>query len=223
MITKRLFLLLFLLFMAFIANAQDFKVIKDTTDYVLKEVDSGYFYTYGIKEKYVFDEDYEGINFENGILKLSIENGKFVEIINKDSINKNRKPYPYNKSNIYVVKSKRLKKYWVTDFYQTFKGHYLINMENGTIDTLDDAPTYSPSFLYYGYCYYQYSDPNYRYVLFKNVNTGVVNKIYWKEEDEEPFRFRWLDDKSFMFDSNFSNLPKHNFIRHKYYLVEIKH
>src|ERR1035438_5599323 len=86
-------LFLFLLQSVSITNAQDFKVIKDTKDYILKEVDSVYYYTHGIEPKNDFVIDTTKIHKVNGVLKLPLDNGQIFKL--KDIINKKNSNFSF--------------------------------------------------------------------------------------------------------------------------------
>ena len=90
----RYILFLSLLQSASIANAQDFKVIKDTTDYILKEVDSIYYYTHGIEPKNDFVIDTTKIHKVKGVIRLPIDNGK--EVVFRDEEESDTIPFRYN-------------------------------------------------------------------------------------------------------------------------------
>jgi hypothetical protein len=70
------FLFLSLNLLVLNGNAQDFKVIEETRDYILKECDSGYYYTYGLPMKDDFVIDTTVIHKKKKQCKLPLNNGK---------------------------------------------------------------------------------------------------------------------------------------------------
>jgi len=208
--------------MAIIANGQNFtkvsnfsKVIKDTNDYILKEVDSVYYYTYGNEPKNDFALDTIKIHKENGVLKLPLINGKLITFI--DSL----KPiddlhmcwYDYNGEN------GKLNYYLVSGHFYEWDFTYLINKRNGKIDTLETTPIFSPSDLFYGYAYSNELTWN-NNVTFKNLKTNKTNKIIL--ENELPQEFKWIDDYHFLFYTILYDKKTESFSVLKYYLVGIK-
>src|ERR1017187_9829843 len=81
-----------LIIAASLANAQQLKVLKDTVDYKLMEVDSGYYYSHGIEMKNDLFLDTNIYKKKNGILRLPLLNGKFKELRDTSS-NTNDKVY----------------------------------------------------------------------------------------------------------------------------------
>ena len=110
MILKRHLLLLLFLLLAFIVNGQNFKVIKENDDYILKEVDSVYYFTHGIEWKDNFVLDSLVVHKMNNLFKMPLDNGKVVEL--KDKFSKeqgNIEFYHYNSDNknsgFYLIKN----------------------------------------------------------------------------------------------------------------------
>jgi len=202
--------------MAIIADGQGIKVIKDTTDYVLKEVDSGYYYSHGVEAKNDFVIDTNKIHKVNGVLKLPLDNGKFVMFI--DTIT--NPPWEGNHYYFYQGFNNILKNYQVGESAYEYGCWYLINIENGKIDTLFSPPIYSPSNLYYGY---SFSNMIYEFrnVTFKNNNTNRKYKIEY--EGVMTNGFKWIDDYSFLFYTYILPMNKFDKNSNKYYILEIKH
>src|SRR5271170_5877215 len=86
---RHLLLFLNLWLLAFIGNAQDFKVVKEKKHYVLKEINKAYFDTNGIETKNEFVIDTSVVFKENGILKLVMENGRFIKLRDRIGLNSN--------------------------------------------------------------------------------------------------------------------------------------
>src|ERR1039458_6209663 len=130
----RYFLFLTLNFLALMVNAQDFKVIEETKDYILKECDSVYYYSHGLPPKDDFVIDTTKIHKVNGVLKLPMDNGK--EMVFKDGVAdrwENGK-YAGPKDLLDEYYSKNLKMYAIIQ-YESCVPIYLINQQNNEIDT----------------------------------------------------------------------------------------
>ena len=215
MILKRHLLLLLFLLLAYIVNGQDFKVIKETDDYILKEVDSGYYYNHEIKAKNNFVFDTTNIHKVDGVLRLPLDNGK--EVVFKDTMDmthldiRNYKLIENNnKLNSYMIEG---------DFYER-GAYYLINKKTGLIDTLYGKPIYSPSNKFYGYTFAYKIETFISEVRFKNIISNKKNIITF--DYELPYKLKWIDDNTFIFYTNYWNTPAYKILYNKYYLVEIK-
>ena len=215
MILKRHLLLLLFLLLTFKVIAQDFKVIKETERHIIKEVDSSYYYSHGIKPKNDFALDTTKIHKVNGILRLPLDNGK--EVVFKDT-------FPNNKVDLLIFNcigfDRSFKNYYVGIDSYYGKGTYLVNKINGTIDTIDAAPIYSPSRLFYAYSLFDWSDKG-CYLVIKNI---ISNK---KTEDKYFVmsifhNIKWINDKSFVFYSDGIEMVNNDWKLAKYYLVQIK-
>ncbi len=203
---------------ASLANAQQLKVIKDTVDYKLMEVDSGYFYSHGIEKKNDFILDTSIIKKKNGILRLPLLNGKFKEFKDSlmlDTFNWDKKEYVYSGEN------KRLKCYLVIGNYWESSGYFLIDKNNGEKDFLNNMPNYSPSYIYYGYCFfYHMDDPMKGVVIVENLKTKKIIRLFLDKQD--PTHFKWIDDYKFLFKTDVIGGEEYKETKDKYFLVEIK-
>ena len=201
-------LLLTLFSVAFGVHAQDFKVIKETKDYILKECDSAYYYTHGLPPKDDFVIDTTKIHKVNGVLKLPLDNGKEVVFRDENTI------YSYHgenkKQGYYLLDAMGLKH---INFY------YLIDKKNGMIDSLEcNMPIFSPTIFYaYNIDCYKKIGAN---LFFKNIKSN--KKICLNLAGGAPFGIKWIDDFSFeLYTWNNTNYI-YNYPKDKYYLVQIK-
>jgi hypothetical protein len=178
--------------MAIIGDGQGIKVIKDTTDYILKEVDSVYYYTHGVGEKDGFVLDTMKIHKEKGVLRLPLDNGKMITFI--DSL----KPIDETNISSYVYKgeNRKLNYYLVTGNFYELQTTYLINKRNGKTDTLENTPIFSPSDLFYGYSYSDNLDMK-QNITYKNIKENKTVKI--NMGDDIAGEFKWLNDYQFMY------------------------
>ncbi len=209
------FLNVCLFFLAINANAQDFKVIEETKDYILKEVDSAYYYSHGLPPKDDFIIDTTKIKKVNGVLKLPLDNGKEVVFTN----NLDNPDIDYQQY-MYLGYDKDIKYFLVIQKLVNIR-HLLVNQKNGIIDTsLFDSFIFSPSKLFYAYFSAEYITSYFELVFFKNINTGNVIKI--KLNNEAYDQILWKDDFSFMFYSKFYDRIIKEWIIKKYYLLQIK-
>jgi hypothetical protein len=211
----RYFLILTLNLLVLIGNAQDFKVIKDKKHYILKEVNRTYFDTNGIEPKNEFVIDTSVVFKENGILKLVMENGRFIELRDKIGLNSDC-------SRIFSYRGydKRGKNYLVEG--NTFGRHhyYLVNKNSETIEPFFDKPRYSSSDLFYVYCpeiEFKSKDGRLIFVNLKTDKQQLVNFTGYVQ-----YGFKWLDDKSFMFQTKNDVLGTSYNNNSQYYLVQIK-
>ena len=221
--TRFTHLLLPLFFLAINANAQDFKVIEETKDYILKEVDSAYYYTHGIEPKDDYEINSFNDNKKGNALKLPIENGKFIEL--RDSFNYQTYKgwdyylWPQNGMSKYYLVRKGFGKSERTDLF-------LINKENGNIDTIDRMPVFSPNILFYCHCHYSIDVPYNHYLTVKNIkeNKNYVVRIFNSEYNttELPCKIKWVDNSSFIFNAYILNQRKDKRGVNKYYLFQIK-
>jgi hypothetical protein len=214
--TLRYLLLFSLIFMVSIADAQEFKIIKDTTDYVLKEVDSGYYYSHGVEAKNDFVIDTNKIHKVNGVLKLPLNNGKFVEF--RDTlVSKDAYPIFEYLCDMYSIK---------LDYYLVIRrfGHqhdpFLVNKSNGIIDSLFGIPIISPNDLYFAYANFNYL-PNQIYVGYKDRKRNKFYSINWN--GNRPRNIKWINDFSFLFEDLKAVDIREQELIIKYYRVDIKH
>lgn len=189
-------------------SAQNFKVIEETKDYILKECDSAYYYSHGLPPKDDFVIDTTKIHKVNGILKLPLDNGKEVVFRDTSSI------YSYHGEN-------KKKGYYLLDGMQ--RNHkifyYLIDNKNGIIDSLEcNMPLFSPTIFYaYNINCYKTTREN---LFFKNTKSNM--KISLRLDGVNPYGLKWIDDFSFEFYTwNNANYIM-NYPIDKYYLVQIK-
>ena len=206
--------LLTLLQSAFITNAQDFKIIKDTDGYILKEVDSVYYYTHGIEPKNDFIIDTNKIHKVNGVLKLPLDNGTWLRYRDTLDFSEGRERYEYEGFN------KKINCYLVNNEGWEWWYEYLISKATGQIDTIGYHPIYSPSYKFCGYFLNMYNLGSFGNVAFKNINSKKEIKINF--EKELPNGIKWIDDNSFLFYSDLWNNDSNKVLYKKYYLVQIK-
>ncbi len=198
-----------LLFAAINLPAQEFKIIKDTTDYILKEVNMDFYNRY-LKEDIInFNRDTPAIKKVKGVLLLPLDNGKQITLV--DSPGAYNEAYKYFDYNAYY---KKANVYFIMMHSNHGAGMYYVNKYDGKIDTLDNIPYYSPSISYYGYCDPARGNRTSGYVKFKNLKTGKATKIDMREELTSDFR--WVNDQAFVFYTDLNS-------KKRYYLVEIKH
>ncbi len=201
--------------MAFNGNAQNFKVIEETKDYILKECDSGYYYSHGLPPKDDFVIDTTKIHKVNGVLKLPLDNGK--EVVFRDEGNE---PNYMIRKNSYGGKNRKWNYFLVnSNFYDEGGFSLLINSKNGATDTVFDKPVFSPNAIHYGYDYSSYMGGDI-YVCYKNLNQNKAYKILM--EDLAPMNIKWLNDYSFIFIGNLPDFMVTKYKHKKYYLVQIK-
>ncbi len=208
-------LLLSLLFVAINLPAQDFKVIEETKDYILKVADSGYYYAHGLPPKDDFVLDTTKIHKVNGVLKLPLDNGK--EVVFRDTYDTNDYAdfgYTYKGFN------KKANCYLVLGLHKIdFIKYLLVYKTNGNIDTCRMNPVYSPKVKNYGYFIIE-EYPEGGNIIFKNLKTQKTVKI--KINKEFPVDFRWIDNKKFVFYTCHWNDPHKHIKLREYYLVQIK-
>ena len=195
--------------------AQQFKVIKDTTDYVLKEVNSDYYSTHGFEASNDFVKD-STVNYKYlGIVKIPLDNGKFVA---------------FNDTFTYEVRQ------WISYFYEgysaalncylikqggTDRDHwFLVNKSSGTKEFISDKPNYSPQKIVDGYCVGYNEKASLGSIKFASFKTG--NSTLITVNNKSPYGLKWIDDKSFLFETDCMN-KKHFPVKEcGFYLVEIK-
>ncbi len=208
-------LLLSLLFVAINLPAQDFKVIEETKDYILKVADSGYYYAHGLPPKDDFVLDTTKIHKVNGVLKLPLDNGKEVVFRDTvDSLNYNYAEYKFKGI------SKKLAFYLITQ-HSTYLGTDLIvHVNTGKIDTMVSSQSkliYSPSFIYYCNYLLSWQNPPGGIIIIKNIKTpkkeiSISLPGYYFDE------IKWNDDKSFVCLGIYWDYKPPI----KYYLIQIK-
>ena len=189
----RYFLFFSLNLLAFISNAQDFKVIEETKDYILKECDSVYYYTHGLPPKDDFVIDTTKINKINGVLKLPLDNGKEVVFKNRITERWDSGKYKGLGDLLEEYYSKNLNMYAIFQ-YESCLPIYLINKQNGDIDTVScKIPIFSPTNLYYFYCACCCkASSNQKNIFFKKVISR--KKIGLDFYGSYPDYFNWVDD-----------------------------
>jgi hypothetical protein len=214
----RTLLFLYLIIAATLANAQQFKVLKDTNDYKLMEVDSGYYYSHGVECKKDFILDTTVIKKKNGVLRLPLLNGNFKEFKDTlvlDTFNFERAVYEYKGEN------KKFKLYLIIAGLTEFLSYGLIDEKNGDADWIDRMPCFSPNNSYYGYCFFNpYSVPMSGGVFFKEHKTKKQVRI--NTENKSADNFKWINDYSFLYSSIVSGSYDNGDLMYKYFLVEIK-
>ena len=178
---------------------------------MLKEVDSVYYYSHGIEPNNDFVIDTTKIHKVNGVLKLPLDNGKSLEFKDKITNDANLVFYRYEGENkkfgFYLLDRS------MADWY--FK--LFINRTNGKIDTINNVPTYSPSFIYY---VYQIEHLPGGALIIKSINTNKETRIEF--EYGITYGLKWIDDKSFIFYFIYWDRPDIGWTSNKYYLVQIK-
>jgi hypothetical protein len=212
--------------LAFIANAQDFKVIEETKDYILKECDSVYFWNNGLEPKFEFDNGSLNIEKREHIYKLPLDNGKLYILKDKGYSEKYweySKPgsRKHEKRYIYYGLNKSTNKYLVSEStYPFVHKWYLISKGNGKSEKLKDEPRYSPSHLFYAYGYNCINNNNSSEIYFKCIKSNKVCKIKIHREYQE--NLEWINDYSFMFSEFLFDKIKDIRYSGKYYIVQIK-
>jgi len=196
-------------------SRQEFKVIEETKDYILKECDSGYYYSHGMKEKNLFKVDSSLLFMENGLHKLKMGNGKFATLKGPESFKspedlKFDEYYGYNKKAGYYL-------------FRTSLGEpdifYLTDDKNEYIEFAIESPLISPGFkYYYKGLFARYNGMN----GIEVVNFKTKKKIQIKTTDEFLHQIKWINDDYFLFYTN--HFDQSNGWKHviTYYLVQIK-
>jgi hypothetical protein len=196
-------------------NAHNFKVIKDTSNYVLKEIDSAYYSKHGMKEKNLYTVDSSLITKDNGVLKLKLYNGKIATLHGPESFKspedlKFDEYFGYNKKAGYYL-------------FRTTLGEpdifYLMNDKGEYIEFPLEYPLISPGFKYY-----------YNGLFARNngingvevINFKTKKKINIKTTDEFLHQIKWINDKTFMFYTNHFDQSNGWHPVMTYYLVKIK-
>ena len=209
------FLFFTLNFLVLMVNAQDFKVIEETKDYILKECDSGYYYSHGLPMKDDFVKDTSLRKVDDGEWNLPLDNGKEIELIglSKKHRSKNKTFYLDGYDSLhrnYLLRVQLLEGLeWL-----------LINKVNGKIDTLFGIPIYSPSGLFYGSSIFLSNYLPVKFLIFVNSITNNGIGVYVK--DESPFDIKWLNDYSALFYTTWAYTSTNGLHPKKYYLVQIK-
>ena len=217
-----LFLNLWLL--AFIGNAQDFKIIEETKDYILKVADSVYYYTHGLppKDDFVIDttlnKDFLGMPY------FKLDNGKnfgiaiiYYNCLKQDTIG----------LKIFYYLNKKFGYYLYADNKNYKDSFLLINRHNGNYEYVKGVPHFSPEGKYYGYNFLnkQTSEMNLCIKKFnkkKSILLNIGNKV--TRLFNTGIYIKWIDDYSFLFKSKFEATVyfKDKKIQDKYYLIQIK-
>ena len=214
----RTLLFLYLIIAASLANAQQFKVIKESGYYKLMLVDSGYFFSHGIENKKDFILDTNKIKKKDGVLRLPLLNGK--EIVLKDTLGN---PWIVKvKEYFYKGENTKLGYYFIgVNLFETSE-EYLINKSNGRIDTLDNMPVYSPSYLFYTYGIVNHLT-TVSAIAIKNLQSNSYASIDF--DYHLPFELKlikWINDYSFLCWIMLTNENGSKDLGNKYFLIEIK-
>ncbi len=213
--TRFTHLLLPLLFLAFNANAQNFKVIEETKDYILKECDSAYYYTHGIEQKDEFEYDTTLIHLNEMVPYVLMDDGKKQAIFEYNCLQKNNPNF-----NVRYLVNKR-SGYYLYSYTDGNKTSYeLINKRNGKSERLEcNKPLFSPDNLFYAYnidCYKTGGNK----VFYKNTKSkGAVGFSFFSGA---PMGLKWINNYSFMFWAAPDNRENSYLNLKKYYLVKIK-
>ena len=201
-----------------LANAQQFKVLKDTVDYKLMEVDSGYYYSHGIEMKNDLFLDTNIYKKKNGILRLPLLNGKFKELRDTSS-NTNDKVY---RTYVLIGEFGQIGYYFVLLAEYEGERSFVIDKRNGEVYLLNNHPKYSPSELFYAYDLVRYIKSESDFVIksLKSNRTFNVDFV-------NPFPFgdvviKWINDYSFMCLVDVNDPTSYKVLGNKYFLVEIK-
>ena len=219
----------FLLFVAFIADGQEFKVIRDTTDYVLKEVDSGYYYTHGVDAKNDFVIDSNIIKKKNGKFSLPLDNGKLWDL---PSSFYNRK-YSLTISDFYLGENKKIDYYLIKQDAGKLNEYWLVNKKAAKFKSKDERcevfhsyPIFSPSNMLYGNVLDYSWNKEGCVEVWSLQNPDVIfstKKWIWiRVPNEYTNSFKWIDDTKFLFSTNLYNREKQKYTNGKYYLIQIK-
>jgi len=209
--------------MVSIADGQEFKVIKETNDYILKELDSGYYSTHGIRAKNGFVRDKKKTYKENGILRLPLNNGKFLEYRDSILVSTN---YPKGICGLEMV-DKQHGFYIVDKWYGNNDGYrVLINMDNGKTELINYTPSLSVDSNRYGYIFRTIKSKKW-FVKSINLKTNKSITIPLGKDlrcDMGYFNnLKWIDEKTFIYNTAYFDEKKKKDSPFKYYLVEIKH
>ena len=206
---------------ASLANAQQFKVIKDTVDYKLMEVDSGYFYSHGIEKNKDFVADTNKFKKKDGVLSIPLLTGKVIEF--KDTFlvvaSESYSFYSYEGENT------RLGYYFVTISLIEGSRTYLIDKLKGVLDTIETVPNYSPTYMYYVYSMNNMETDQIG-ITYKNLQTNKVVKFNFTDEPvRRDKQIKWINNNSFeywisLYDPSSPIEGKEG--KNKYFLVEIK-
>ena len=207
-----------LIIAASLANAQQFKVIKDTKEYKLMEVSSSYYNSHGIELKNDFVIDTSVIKKKNGVLRLPLLNGEFKEFNDTlafDTINKKRIVYTYKGEN------KRLKLFLLYAEQNPVAEYYLINEKNGEVDKSSGMPYFSSSNKFYANSYLRHgSEPISAGVYFENLEDKAT--IYINMDSHYAYNFKWIDDYTFLFRIAVPNSLNNGDEGKRYFLVKAK-
>jgi len=216
---KPLQFLLHLLLSAFLANAQNFKVIQETDDYILKEIDSAFYYSHGNKPHDDFIIDSSKIYITHNGFKLPLDNGKFVEF-KGEYINE----YYTDPNYHYYGENKQIGYYKVSSCKGLTIKFYLVNKKNGEIDTINfEPPVFSPTNKYYLYFYPWRLQTTKAMVIFKNIYTKNQNYLFFDKDMPSFYNdLKWINDNSFVFYTDTINKERTNTGILKYCLLEIK-
>jgi hypothetical protein len=207
-----------LIIAASLANAQQFKVIKDTKEYKLMEVSSSYYNSHGIELKNDFAIDTSVIKKKNGVLRLPLLNGEFKEFNDTlafDTINKKRIVYTYKGEN------KRLKLFLLYAEQNPVAEYYLINEKNGEVDKSSGMPYFSSSNKFYANSYLRHgSEPISAGVYFENLEDKAT--ICINMDSHYAYNFKWIDDYTFLFRIVVPNSLNNGDEVKRYFLVKAK-
>jgi hypothetical protein len=208
-----LFLSLFLLWNN--THSQDFKVIGETKDYILKECDSVYYYSHGLPPKDDFVLDTAINNHKNGILKLALNNGKYIEFGDTLTLEHLGEILTCN----YYGLNKINGCYLVGIYYccMDFRA-YLINNSYGYIDTLENLPSFSPSNERCINNFVEYK-PYEEGIVLRDIKTKNIFRVILNNKYEKvcrawiTYQYKWINNESVLIKTSPFN---------KYYLVQIK-
>ncbi len=184
-------MLLPLFFLAFTANAQSFKVIIDTAEYSIREVDSAYFTKHQIKPDYKYEDDTDKVKKEGTELILPLNNGKKMSLWDNTWSGD-----VFYCANSYVGEYKRLGLHLI-QYDGPFKEtkFVLLNKETLETDTITEIPYFSPSNQYYAFCS-AYKKKGTKEIGFKDNKT---NKKVCVNFNEFPMVFGvWTANDSFI-------------------------
>jgi len=212
------FLFLSLLLSSLITNAQSFKVIQETDDYILKDIDSAYYWSQGTRPHDDFVIDSSKTYKANNVIKLPLDNGKFAEFHEELSNGVCCEKY-FN----YYGENKKIGYYKVSSTEGLAIINYFVNKKNGTIDTLIENPEFSPTNQYYVSLYAGWSHTHKSLVLFKNINTNNQSHLFL--EHIYPYYYnnvKWINNNTFIFRADTDDEKQHKMIAKKYFLLQIK-
>ena len=195
---------------AFIYDGKEIKMLEQPKDYVLKAVDSVFYFTHGKESKNDFVIDSTVSHKTNGVISLTMDNGKVVEF--KDGL--------YNDYKIetvfsYAGENKKSGYYMVESNYENT---YIINKKTNAIDTLGGIPVTGPSFMKNNYCFFNCN----RHMCFFGFKISNVKNVFMMMALFLMDNYRWVNDHCILFKAKTDGEKPSEKNPVKYYLLEVK-